>query len=194
MVISVFLKNKPKGKVVSMHVVSQGSSKTLEDLGLTNLGNVYWNATTPQLYEQIVRRREGHIAHMGPVVVRTGQHTGRSPRDRFVVMDSVSEKKVWWGESNRSFEADKFTALFHRMQAYLQGKDIFIQDCHAGADIKYRVPIRVITETAWQSLFARNAFRQIHDPGEKKGHIPQFTVIDLPNFMAFPVGAAADEI
>ncbi|MCP4568069.1 MAG: phosphoenolpyruvate carboxykinase (ATP) [FCB group bacterium] len=169
-----------------MHVVSQGSSKTLEQLGLTNLGNVYWNATTAQLYEQIVRRREGHIGHMGPVIVRTGHHTGRSPHDRFIAMDTVSEGKVWWGDTNRSIPAEKFTALFHRMQAYLQGKDIFVQDCHAGADLEYRIPVRVITEKAWHSIFARNAFRQIHDPGEREAHVPQFTVIDVPEFQAIP--------
>jgi phosphoenolpyruvate carboxykinase (ATP) len=169
-----------------MSVISSGSSKTLEQLGLTNLGNIYWNATTPQLYEEIVKRHEGVIAHLGPVVVRTGHHTGRSPNDRFIVKDSVSESKVWWGDVNRPFVAKKFESMFLRLQAYLQGKDIFIQDCHAGADPNYRMPIRVITEKAWQNLFARNMFRQIHHPGEREQHVPEFTVIAVPEFSAIP--------
>ncbi len=169
-----------------MSVISPGSSKTLEQLGLVNLGNIYWNATTPQLYEEIVKRHEGVVAHLGPVVVRTGHHTGRSPNDRFIVKDSVSESKVWWGDVNRPFDAEKFETMFLRLQAYLQGKDIFIQDCHAGADPKYRMPVRVITEKAWQNLFARNMFRQIHDPGERHQHVPEFTVLAVPEFRAIP--------
>ncbi len=169
-----------------MKVTSHGSSKTLEELGLHNLGNVYWNATTPQLYEEVVHRHEGYIAHHGALVCRTGQHTGRSPNDKFIVKDSISADKVWWGEVNKSFDAERFHTLFHRLQAYLQGKDIFVQDCHAGADMKFRVPIRVITEDAWQSIFARNMFRQIHDPGERGAHVPEFTILAVPRFRAMP--------
>jgi len=169
-----------------MGVLSQGSSKTLDDLGLHNLGKVLWNAPTPQLYEEIVNNHEGHVAHLGPIVVRTGHHTGRSPHDRFIVKDKVSESKVYWGDTNKSFPEDKFNALFSRLQAYLQGRDVYIQDCHAGADPKYKVPIRVINEYAWHSIFARNLFRQIHDPGEREKHFPEFTVIDVPGFNAIP--------
>ncbi len=132
----------------------------LEPIGLTNLCNAIWNANTPMLYEEIVRRREGYISHLGPIVVRTGSHTGRSPNDKFVVRDQASEDKVWWGTHNRPITPEKFTLLYHRLQAYLQGKDVFVQDCHAGADPVYRLPIRVITEQAWHSLFARNMFRR----------------------------------
>jgi phosphoenolpyruvate carboxykinase (ATP) len=169
-----------------MRIISEGSSKTLQELGLVNLGKVYWNAPTPVLYEETVKGHEGAVAHLGPLVVRTGSHTGRSPNDRFIVRDTISADKVSWGEVNRPFDSEKFTHLFYRLQAYLQGKSIFIQDCHAGADMKYRVPLRVITETAWHNLFARNMFRQIHDPGERSEHIPEFTVINVPNFRAIP--------
>ncbi len=169
-----------------MKVISTGNSKTLDELGLHNLGNVYWNATTPHLYEEVVHRHEGYVAHHGALVVRTGQHTGRSPNDKFIVRDWISGDKVWWGEVNKSFDADRFNTLFHRLQAYVQGKDLFIQDCHAGADLKFRVPIRVITEDAWQSVFARNMFRQIHDPGERKAHHPEFTIMAFPKFRAYP--------
>ncbi len=169
-----------------MKVISTGNSKTLDELGLHNLGNVYWNATTPHLYEEVVHRHEGYVAHHGALVVRTGQHTGRSPNDKFIVRDSISADKVWWGEVNKDFSAERFHNLFHRLQAYFQGKDIFVQDCHAGADLKFRVPIRVITEDAWQSVFARNMFRQIHDPGEREQHIPEFTILAVPRFRAMP--------
>jgi phosphoenolpyruvate carboxykinase (ATP) len=159
---------------------------SLDEIGLHNVGRVYWNATTPQLYEEITRRREGWVAHLGPIVVRTGSHTGRSPRDRFVARDPVAAERVWWGPANRPFEPEKFDALHRRLSAYLQNKDVFVQDCHAGADMEYRCSIRVITETAWHSLFARNMFRQIHDPGERAEHVPEFTVINAPGFHAIP--------
>jgi len=169
-----------------MRVISEGSSKTLKDLGLINLGKVFWNASTPQLYEEAVKGHEGVIGHLGPLVVRTGTHTGRSPNDRFIVKDSISTDTVSWGDVNRPIDPDKFERMFRRLQAYLQGKSIFIQDCHAGAEMDYRVPIRVITETAWHNIFARNMFRQIHDPGEREAHIPEFTVINVPFFHAIP--------
>lgn len=169
-----------------MATLTKEPNKTLDDLGLVNLGNIYWNTPTPYLYEEIVHRHEGYIAHLGPVVVRTGHHTGRSPNDRFIVKDKYSEDKVWWSDTNKPISIEKFKSLFSRLQAYLQGKDVFIQDCHAGADRKYRVPVRIITENAWQSVFARNLFRQIHDPGERENHKPEFTVIGVPGFKAIP--------
>ena len=158
----------------------------LDSIGLVNLCNVIWNPNTPMLYEEIIKRREGFIAHLGPVVVRTGSHTGRSPNDKFIVREPSSADKVWWGDANKDMSEDKFRLLQHRLQAYLQGKDIFVQDCHAGADRDYRLPVRVITEKAWHSLFARNMFRQVHDPGERKEHVPVFTIIHVPHFHAIP--------
>ena len=158
----------------------------LDTQGLINLCNVHWNLNTPMLYEEIVRRHEGYIAHLGPIVVRTGSHTGRSPNDRFIVKEESSADKIWWGEVNRSISEEKFNFLFHRLQAYLQGRDVYVQDCHASADREYRLPIRVITENAWHSLFARNMFRQVHDPGERRQHVPAFTVIHVPHFHAVP--------
>jgi phosphoenolpyruvate carboxykinase (ATP) len=167
-------------------VVTREPGHSLDQVGLHNVGRVYWNATTPHLYEEITRRREGWVAHLGPIVVRTGSHTGRSPRDRFVARDPVAAERVWWGPANRPFDPERFDAIHRRMCAYLQNKDVFVQDCHAGADLEYRCSIRVITETAWHSLFARNMFRQIHDPGERAEHVPEFTVINVPGFHAIP--------
>jgi len=163
-----------------------GRSESLDKIGLHNVGRVYWNPTTPQLYEEVVHRHEGWVAHLGPLVVRTGSHTGRSPRDKFIVQDPQSADRVWWSKENRPFTPQRFDTLHRRLTAYLQGRDIFVQDCHAGADPDYRVPIRVITEDAWHTLFARNMFRQIHDPGERHEHTPAFTVINVPRFEAIP--------
>jgi phosphoenolpyruvate carboxykinase (ATP) len=166
--------------------VSREPGHSLDQVGLHNVASVYWNPSTPHLYEEVVKRNEGWISHLGPIVVRTGSHTGRSPHDKFVVRDSASAERVWWGKENRPFEMEKFDALHRRLSAYLQNKDVFVQDCHAGADPRYQLPLRVITEDAWHSLFARNMFRQIHDPGERHEHIPDFTVINVPRFHAIP--------
>lgn len=159
--------------------------RSLEKHGIVNPGNVYWNLTTAALYEEAIRRREGFLSHLGPLVVRTGQHTGRSPRDKYVVDDETTHDRVWWGESNQPMPPERFEALYHRLLAYLQGKDIFVQDLFAGADPKYRMPIRVITERAWHNLFARNLFIQ-PTPEELQGFEPRFTVIQVPGFTAVP--------
>ncbi len=158
----------------------------LEKLGFNNVGYIYRNASTPQLYEEIVRRQEGNIAHLGPVVVRTGHHVGRSPNDKFIIEEPSSLDKIWWGSVNKGMKEERFMHLFYRLQAYLQNKDVFIQDCYAGADPEYKVPIRVITETAWHNLFARNMFIQTKSPEEAQGHKPMFTVITVPRFHALP--------
>jgi phosphoenolpyruvate carboxykinase (ATP) len=155
--------------------------------GLSNLHRIYWNLPTPSLYEEIVFRGEARISHLGPVVVATGKHTARSAADKFIVREHATEKRVWWGEYNRPFSSEKFSGLLTRMQGFLQGRDVFVQDCYAGADPAYRLPIRIITEKAWHSLFARNMFVTIRSTEEQKRHIPEFTVICVPSFHASPV-------
>jgi len=159
----------------------------LHKFGLINLGVVHYNLPTPVLYEKAINRREGILSHLGPLVVRTGQHTGRSPNDKFIVREPSSEKNIWWGKENRPMEPENFDRLFSRMKAYIQGKDLFVQDCFAGADPEYTLPIRVITETAWHSIFARNNFIQIkYDLEIPHVHVPEFTLLNLPNFYADP--------
>src|ERR1041385_9079763 len=161
------------------------SSHGLANHGIKNLNHAYWNLTTAELYEQTVKRNEGVIAHLGQLVVNTGQHTGRSPNDKFIVREPSSEKNVWWGQTNRPFEQAKFDNLLQRSLDYLQGRDVFVQDCFAGADPEYRIPIRVVTELAWHSLFARNMF--VRPDWTKVGnHVPEFTVINVSNFTANP--------
>lgn len=160
--------------------------KQLNERGIKDIGEYYYNLGTPALYEHAIRRREGLISHLGPIIVRTGSHTGRSPNDKFIVKEPSSEKDVWWGKVNTPLEVAKFEKIYAKMMAYIKGKDIFIQDCYAGADPKYKLPIRIITETAWHSLFARNIFRQYKDDKELDKYSPEFTVIDMPNFHADP--------
>ncbi len=157
----------------------------LETHGIRKPDNIYWSLPTPLLYEHAIRRREGRLAHLGPLVVRTGQHTGRSPKDKFIVRDSQSEAHVAWGKVNQPMTPEDYESLHHRLMSYLQGRDLYVQDCFAGADPDYRIPIRIVTETAWHSLFARNLFIQANQE-ELARHVPEFTVIQAPNFHATP--------
>jgi phosphoenolpyruvate carboxykinase (ATP) len=162
------------------------SEKSLATYGISNTGRVYWNLPSPLLYMEAIHNHEGFVAHLGPLVVRTGHHTGRSPRDRFIVKEPGSEKKIWWGEENRPFEPARFDSLYSRILAYIQGKPLYVQDCYAGADTDYRLPVRVITETAWHNMFVRNMFIRIHDGQELARFEPGFTVLHVPHFHAVP--------
>ena len=163
------------------------SSYGLGNHGLSNLHRVYWNLPTAALYEEIVFRGEARLSHLGPVVVTTGKHTARAAADKYVVREHATESRIWWGEYNRPFSTEKFSSLLTRMSAFLQGRDVFVQDCYAGADPDHRMPIRIVTEKAWHSLFARNMFVKILATEEAKRHIPEFTVICAPSFLASPV-------
>ena len=158
----------------------------LKNHGLGTLDRVYWNLPAPALYEEVVFRGEGRISDMGPIVVNTGKHTARAAADKFVVREHSTESGVWWGEYNRPFTTDKFHSLLGRMQAYLHEQEVFVQDCHAGADPDYRLPIRVITELAWHSLFARSLFLPLASRDEMKRHVPEFTILCVPSFQADP--------
>lgn len=158
----------------------------LINLGLINLRNIYWNLPTEALYEEAIFRNEGKITQQGPLVVNTGRHTARAAADKFIVRQSSTEDQIWWGEYNRPYNPDKFNELFNRVQGYLQGRDIFVQDCFAGADQNYQLPIRIITEFAWHSMFARNMFITLKSHEEYRRHVPDFTVITVPNFKSFP--------
>ena len=157
----------------------------LEAQGLSNLRNVYWNLSTPGLYEEAVKRDEGMIAHLGPLVVRTGQFTGRSPNDKFIVDEPSSHDHIWWGKVNRPIADDRFEELHRRMASYLQGKDVFVHDVYCGADPVHRLNVRVITQYAWHNLFARNLFIQ-PSPDELAVFQPDFVIIDCPGFHAYP--------
>jgi phosphoenolpyruvate carboxykinase (ATP) len=145
---------------------------------------VRWNLSTAVLYEEAVRRQEGVIAAAGPLACRTGQHTGRSPNDKFVVREPSSEAEIAWGKVNRPITPAQFDAFHKDLLSSLAGKELFVLDCFAGADPMYRLPVRVINEFAWHNLFCKNLF--IDDPAAAAAAAPAFTIIDSPSFKADP--------
>lgn len=163
-----------------------GSGNALCAHGIRNTESIRWNLPTPALYEHAVRRHEGLVAHHGPLVVRTGRYTGRSPRDRFIVEEPASRDQVHWGRVNLPFDSGRYDRLRARLTAYLQGRPLFVQDCYLGADREHRVPVRVINERAWANLFARNMFIREHDPEVLARFEPRYTLIHAPDFQAVP--------
>jgi phosphoenolpyruvate carboxykinase (ATP) len=172
------------GGMNTTDVASTDALQALESLGIHQPSAVYWNPPTAVLYEQTVRRQEGEIAHLGPLVVSTGRFTGRTPKDKFIVREPSSEDRIWW-DGNKEFSPEKFDALHARVADYFAGRDVFVQDCYAGADEQYRIPVRVVTEYAWHSLFVRNLF--IDTPaGTVFDGEPGFTVLSAPGFHSDP--------
>ncbi len=158
----------------------------LENHGITNLRMAYWNLPTEALYEEIAFRNEARITKLGPIVANTGKHTARSANDKYIVKEPSTESHVWWGEYNRPFSSDKFDGLYNRMLGFMQGRDLFVQDCYVGADADFKMPIRIVTEKAWHALFARNMFILPETNEEYRRHIPDFTVVALPSFKGIP--------
>ena len=143
------------------------------------------NLSTAELYEDAVRAGEGLIAAEGPLVVRTGKHTGRSPQDKFIVREPGSAGKIWWGEVNRPIALEHYDRLRARLMAYLADRPVYAQDCFIGAHPDHRRSLRVYTETAWASIFARNLFRR-PSSDDLAGFAPNFTIVDVPSFQADP--------
>ena len=158
----------------------------LSNHSIGNLRLAYWNLVTEALYEEAVFRGEGSTSIGGPFIASTGKHTARSANDKFVVRHSDSENNIWWGTYNRPFSTEKFEALYDRLLGYLQGHDVFVQDVYAGADESYRLPVRMVTEQAWHSMFIRNMFLLPQSLEEYKRFVPEFTIIAAPGFKAGP--------
>jgi phosphoenolpyruvate carboxykinase (ATP) len=157
----------------------------LGEHGIRNINIAYWNLGTAQLLEHAVRRHEGLFARGGSYVVRTGQFTGRSPKDKFIVRDEATEAAVQWGPVNQPMPQASFDRLYSKMLAHWQGQDLFVQDCFAGADPRYTLPIRVIAQHAWHALFARQLFVR-PDPLRTQDHVPEFTIFFAPRLQATP--------
>ncbi|MBI3742467.1 MAG: phosphoenolpyruvate carboxykinase (ATP) [Chloroflexi bacterium] len=162
-----------------------GNLKGLEQYNLFDLKAIHWNLSTEALYQAAVERGEGVVAKNGPLVVNTAPYTGRSPNDKFIVREVSSADKIWWGKVNQPIEPDQFVKLHNRFADYARGKELFAQDLFVCADPAQRVPIRVVSELAWHSLFARYMFIR-PTPAELLAHEPQFTVITFPGFKADP--------
>jgi phosphoenolpyruvate carboxykinase (ATP) len=168
-----------------MSTMQAARERGLEEYGIRTSRPIHWNLGTAALYEHAIRRQEGELAIDGPLVCRTGAHTGRSPNDKFVVKEPSSEGHVAWGKVNRPIEQAHFDALKRDMLAHIADRELYIQDLYAGADTEYRLPVRFVQELAWQNLFVRNLFI-VPAAGDLADFQPQFTVITAPSFMASP--------
>ncbi len=160
-------------------------SAGLDSFGIGHVRKAARNLTTAPLFEEAVKRGEGLTAAGGPLVVRTGKHTGRSPNDKFFVREPGSESNIDWGKTNKAFEQGRFEALLARVDQFLREREVFVLDAYAGADPAYRLPIRVLTQRAWHNLFARNLFIPAK-PSELSGFRPEFAVVDACDFLAVP--------
>ncbi|MEM8798549.1 MAG: phosphoenolpyruvate carboxykinase [Pseudomonadota bacterium] len=157
----------------------------LDHTGLKTVPNSYWNLGTEALYEEAIARREATIAKGGALVVETGVHTGRSANDKFIVRDDETEAKIWWGKINRPMSSEHFDGLHKRILAHLEANDVFVQDLWGGAEPAHRVNVRVVTETAWHSLFARTMLIRPDRDG-LADMVPEFTILHSPSFQSDP--------
>ncbi len=155
-----------------------------EAFGFRDLKRVLWNLETPALYEQSIARQEAMLIPGGAILADTGIHTGRSPKDKFVVRDATTEGAVWW-DNNGAITREQFDVILADFQEHATGRELFAQDLHGGADPKYRVRVRVFTELAWHSLFIRTMLIR-PDLSELPGFVPALTIVDLPSFKADP--------
>lgn len=164
---------------------SESIRQALSDQGLANVGNIHLDYSAAELVEQAIHRKEGRMAMGGALVVATGLYTGRAAKDKWIVEEPSTQEQIAWGTINRPFSQENYERLRRRVLAFLQERDLFIQECRVGADPYYQKRVRVITQWAWQSLFARTLF--IH-PRTFNTVIqePDYTVIAVPGFKAHP--------
>ncbi len=156
-----------------------------ESIGLKNLGNQFWNLSPAELVEDTIINGQGVLTDTGAIAIETGEFTGRSPKDRFVVCDDKTENAVWWGDINIKFTPEKFDALYNRMKAYMNGKDVYVRDAYACADDNHRLNLRVVTEYPWSNMFAYNMFLRPTDE-EIKNFEPEWHIVNAPGFIADP--------
>ncbi len=161
------------------------SPKALENYGLVNLGNVYWNFSPTVLVEHALARKEGALASNGAFAATTGSHTGRSPKDKFIVVNESQATRIWWGDNNHPMTNETFEIVRRSLSDYLQGRDVYVLDAAAGADPRYRMPIQVVTELAWHNLFARQLFLRANE-SDLASERPGFTILCVPNFHTNP--------
>ncbi|MBF0190482.1 MAG: phosphoenolpyruvate carboxykinase (ATP) [Magnetococcales bacterium] len=172
-------------KPLSPQDYSDAVRAQLTQQGIHHTGAIRVDLSTPELYETAIHRREGRIATGGSLVVETGQYTGRSANDKFIVDEPSSRDQVAWGSVNRPFSEEAYEKLRTRVTAYLQDRELFVQDCRVGADPQYQRRVRIVTTQAWQSLFARNLFIHPASPCETVMQ-PDFTLINAGGFQAVP--------
>ena len=158
---------------------------SLEEMGIHNAKGVFWNLHPAELMEEAVKRGEGVMTDTGALMCDTGKFTGRSPKDRFIVKDDTTADKVWWGDVNVAFDADKFDQLYDKMVRFLDGRKIYVRDAAAGADPTHRMRVRIIDTQAWHNLFCYNMFLRLNQNEIEDFH-PDFTILAIPEFKANP--------
>jgi phosphoenolpyruvate carboxykinase (ATP) len=157
---------------------------SLESYGIYN-ANVNYQLTAEQLQKDTILKGQGKLAKSGALAVNTGEFTGRSPMDRFIVKDDITKDKIWWGDINIPFSSEKFDKLYNRVVDYLSNKEIFVRDCFACADADYKLNIRVINEYSWSNMFSYNMFLRPTNE-ELKNFEQEWLVVNAPGFMANP--------
>ncbi|MCX6350492.1 MAG: phosphoenolpyruvate carboxykinase (ATP) [Bacteroidetes bacterium] len=157
----------------------------LQELGLNGTTKAHWNLSPAELVEYAIKNGEGKLCDNGALAADTGKFTGRSPKDKFLVCDDITENSVWWGDINIKFTPERFDALYNKVINHINGKEIFVRDAYACALPEYRLNVRVVTESAFQNLFANNLFLR-PNADELKSFAPDWHVIAAPSFMADP--------
>jgi phosphoenolpyruvate carboxykinase (ATP) len=157
----------------------------LSSIGLGNVANALWNLSPAELVEETILNGQGDLADTGALSIETGEFTGRSPKDRFIVEDDITRDTVWWGDINIKFDAEKFDQLHGKVTAYLTNRDVYVRDAYACADPKHRLNIRVTTEYPWSNMFAYNMFLRPTNE-EIENFAPDWNIICAPGFYADP--------
>ena len=139
------------------------NNSSLEYLKLHYADNVFWNLSPAELTESTLFNQQGMLTDTGALAINTGEFTGRSPKDRFIVCDDITKDSVWWGNINMKFDAEKFDKLYDKMTAYLSNRDLYVRDAYAGADPNYQINLRVVNEYPWSNMFAYNMFLRPDD-------------------------------
>ena len=171
--------------IKKIHMVDHTTkSISLNDVGIKN-AIIRYQLTSEELQEETIKKDQGVASSLGAIAVNTGEFTGRSPKDRFIVKDAITKDEVWWSDINLPFDSKKFDLLYDKVTTYLSGKEVFVRDSYACADESYKLNIRVITEYPWSNLFAYNMFLR-PTVRELEDFSPEWTVVNAPNFMANP--------
>ena len=165
-----------------MSAPTDKGNQWLKSIGIDS-SNSHWNLSASELTEATLKLNQGVLTDTKALAVDTGEFTGRSPKDKFIVQDEKSKDVIWWGDVNYKFDSAKFEALYKKVTKYLSGKDIYVRDSYACADKNYRLSIRVVTELPWSNLFANNLFIR---PGQEDlaSFSPEWTILNAPGFRA----------
>ena len=163
----------------------KSAKQSIADIGLGNVAMAHWNLPPSQLIEDCIYNGDGELTDVGALAIDTGEFTGRSPKDKYVVFDENTKDSVWWGDVNNKFESSQFDLLHHRMLAYFAQKEVYVRDAYACADPRYRINIRVVNEYPWSNLFAYNLFLR-PERKELEDFKHDWLILNAPGFKADP--------